>query len=251
MTENPYVAPEASLYGSADKVPAPKPPSLIEQITGVFTEPSALFDRLRKAPSWVPAVLAGLVLALVVTIVWGLKVDVDAMLRPMLERNPDVPAERIDMIIQMQSKFILPFGIIGSLVAPWLITLLVGFILWLVSRGFQEEDAPSYVQALTATAVSGLALVPHSILTVIMALVKPVGGLRPEMLPPTSVGFFLSPETPKMQALLYRLDVFALGYYILLFIACRRLLRLNATGAAIATGIVAAIATGLPVLFAR
>jgi hypothetical protein len=175
------------------------------------------------------------------------------MIRPALERNPQIPAERIDMIIQMQSKFILPFGILFALALPWLVTLLVGFVFWLVGRGagFFEEDAPSFLQALSAAAVSGLVMLPHSLLTLVMAFAKTVGGLTPEKLPPTSLGFFLAPEAPKMQALLYRLDLFVLGYYVMLFIAGRRLLRLNAAGSALATVILAALFMGLPVLFAK
>lgn len=247
MTEMP----NAGLYGGADQAPTPKPPSLMDQLVGVFTEPSALFGKLRQAPSWVPAVLLGLVFAVAVSLVWGLKVDVDAMLRPVLERNPRISADQIDTIIQMQGKLMLPFGILGALVMPWLVTLLVAFLLWLVGRGFQEDGAPSYLQALSATAVAGLVMVPHSLLTLVMALAKPVGGLTPEKLPPTSLGFFLSPETPRMQALLYRIDLFVIGYYLLLFLGCRRLLRLSAAGSAVAAAVVALVTLGLPVLFAR
>lgn len=241
----------AGLYGGSDQAPKPQPPSLMDQLTGVFTEPSTLFGKLRQAPSWVPAVIVGVVLAVAVAIVWGMKVDVDAMMRPALERNPKISAEQIDTIIQMQGKFILPFGILGSLAMPWLATLFIAFLIWLMGRSFQEEGSPSFLQALSATAVAGLVMVPHSILTLIMALVKPVGGLTPEKLPPTSIGFFLSPDTPKLQALLYRLDLFVIGYYLLLFLGCRRLLRLSAAGSALAVLVVALITLGLPVLFAR
>lgn len=105
--------PSSSLYGEQ---PAPteksKGPGLLDQIGGVFTEPVTLFQQLNKAPSWAWATGATVVMAIIVTIVWGLKVDMDAMLRPILEANPKIDSGQIDSIIGIQKKFIVPFGIL-------------------------------------------------------------------------------------------------------------------------------------------
>ena len=86
--------PTPSLYGQ-EPSPSPAPakaPGLVDQILGVFTEPTALFKRLNLAPSWAMAATASAVMAVVLTLVWGFKVDVDAMLRPILEANPKITA---------------------------------------------------------------------------------------------------------------------------------------------------------------
>ena len=110
MSEQP-----STLYGEQPDVPRPKAPGLMDQIVGVFTSPVELFQRLNLAPSWGWAMGAVMVASLVITVIWGLKVDVDEMLRPILERNPQIQAAQIDMVIDMQKKFILPFGILGVL----------------------------------------------------------------------------------------------------------------------------------------
>lgn len=251
MTENPYASPESPLYGGGTQAPAPKAPGLMEQIVGVFTEPTALFQKLRQAPSWVPAVVLFCVLAVAVTLVWGLKVDVDAMLRPMLERNPNVSAGQIDMIIDMQKKFILPFGLMGAVFFPWIGVLLMAFLYWLVGKGMAEGEAPSYTQSLSAASVPALVGLPHGLLIILMALLRPVGGLTPEKLPPTSVGFFLPAENPKLVAALFALDLFSLATWALSFLAFRHLLKLKPAGAVLATFLLVLFQAGFKILFAK
>lgn len=156
-----------------------KAPSLMEQIEGVFTAPRALFDKLNAVPSWVPALILTVVIGLAVTIVWGLKVDVDAMLRPILEANPKIPADQLDNIIQMQSKFILPFGILGVLFGIPIVSLIAGLINWALGRGFKEEGAavPTFLQGLSAAVVPMLIRIPDSLIIFAMCLLKPVGGI--------------------------------------------------------------------------
>ena len=100
-------------------------PSLMDQVLGVFTDPKALFQRLHATPVWKGAFAVSLLLSLAMTFIWGLKVDVDAMVRPILEQNPKVAPEQIDSIIAMQSKFISPGGLIMVLLFMSLGTLFI------------------------------------------------------------------------------------------------------------------------------
>ncbi|HLP30016.1 MAG TPA: Yip1 family protein, partial [Geothrix sp.] len=143
----------SSLYGDQPEPPKAKAPSLMEQIIGVFTSPVELFQRLNRTPSWgwaLGLIIAG---ALVITVIWGLKVDVDEMLRPILERNPNVQSSQIDMIIEMQKKFILPFSILGALFGTAAAMALVALFYWLIGKAMPEAEAPSYPQALSAAVV--------------------------------------------------------------------------------------------------
>ncbi|HJV88977.1 MAG TPA: YIP1 family protein [Holophagaceae bacterium] len=251
MAENPYSTPEAPLYGGGAAAPAPKPPSFLEQVMGVFTEPTALFQKLRQAPSWVPAVISFCVLGILVTLVWGLKVDADAMMRPMLERNPNVSAAQIDTIIDMQKKFIVPFGILGAVIAPWVMAALMGFFYWLVGKGTAEGDSPSYEQALSAASVPSLIGLVHGFLMIVMALLRPVGGLTPEKLTPTSLGYFLPAEHPKAVAAFFALDIFAIATWCLSYLAFRHLLRLKPAGAVICTFLLVLFQAGFKIIFAK
>ena len=243
--------PEPSLYSQEIPEETPKAPGLLDQVLGIFTEPVTLFQKLNRAPSWLWATLVGVVLGLAITIVWGLKVDVDAMLRPALEANPQIGADQIDMIIGMQKKFILPFSIAGAVAFPFLAVLIVGFIYWLVGRGTAEGQAPGFPHALSAAAVPGLVMLPHSLAVLAMCLVREVGGATPDKLAPTSLGFFLHPDNAKLHALLNMADPFVLASWGLTWLGTRHIMGLKASGATICTAIVVAVSVGMRVLGAR
>lgn len=206
--------PTPSIYGE-EPSPAeqPKAPGLFDQIIGVFTEPVSLFQKLNKAPSWAWAAGATAIMAIIVTIVWGLRVDMDAMLRPILEANPKIDSAQIDTIIEMQKKFIIPFGILGSLFGVPIVVAIIAFIYWLVGKATAEGPQPSYLQAMSAAAVPGLVMLPHSLAVLVMCFAREVGGATPDKLAPTSLGFFLHPENPKLLALLNFVDPFVIASF--------------------------------------
>ena len=239
------------LYGAAPEGPTPgaEPPGLLDQLTGLFTEPAALFRRLGATPVWKGATALTLVFSLAMTVLWALKVDVDAMLRPVLDRDPRMSADQIDKVIGFQSKFILPGGIIGVFVGVALGLLFMALVYWAVGKVTAEDRPPTYLQAISVTAVSTLVAVPHQVLIMVMCLVKPVGGLTPEKIPPSSLGYFIAVENGKLHTLLYKLDVFTLYSLVLVYLAARYGLRLKASGAALCCGVAALITVILPAVF--
>lgn len=240
-----------SLYGSQPEAPRPQAPGLLDQILGVFTNPVELFQRLNKAPSWGWALGLIVACALVLTVIWGLKVDVDEMLRPILERNPDVPSGQVDLIIGMQKKFILPFGILGALFGTAAAMAIVALFYWLIGKALPEAEAPTYSQALSAAVVPSLVKLPHMLLIAIICLVRPVGGLTPDKIAPTSLGYFLQVESLKLQAFLYTLDLFYLAEAVLAYLALRYLVRMKTVGALICVLLPMALGIGLRVFGAK
>jgi hypothetical protein len=223
----------------------------MDQIIGVFTNPVELFQRLNKAPSWGWAL--GLLIAgsLVITVIWGLKVDVDEMLRPILERNPQVQAAQIDMIIEMQKKFILPFGILGVVFGfPGVMALLALFY-WLIGKAMPEGGAPTYTQAFSAALVPSLVKLPHMLLLLVICLVRPIGGLTPDKIAPTSLGYFIHVESLKLQAFFYAIDLFYLAEVVLAYFALRHLVRMKTAGALLCTLLPMALVVGMRVLGAK
>ena len=243
--------PSPSLYGDQPEAPQPKAPSLLDQITGIFTGPVELFQRLNPAPSWGWALGVITLGALIVTVVWGLKVDVDEMIRPALERNPQIQASQIDMIIEMQKKFLLPFGILFALFGTAAVSALLALFYWLVGKGLHDGGAPTYSQAYSASVVPSLVKLPHFLLISIICLVRPIGGLTPEKIAPTSLGYFLHVESFKLHALLYSVDLFYLAEALLTFLALRYLVRLKTAGALLCVLLPMALSVGLRVLGAK
>ena len=203
----------------------------MDHIVGVFTSPVDLFKRLNPTPSWGWAMGLLITASLILAVVWALKVDLDEMLRPMLERNPQIQASQIEMIIEMQKKFILPIGALGALFGTPSVLALVGLFYWLVGKGMAEAEAPNYPQALAAAVVPALVKLPHMILILVICLARPIGGLTPDKLAPTSLGYFLHPDSLKWQALLYGIDLFVLAEAFLSYLALRYLTRLKVAGA--------------------
>ena len=246
MSEQP-----SSLYGEQPEAPRPQAPGLLDQLVGVFTAPVDLFRRLNQAPSWGWALGAVMVASLVITVIWGLKVDVDEMLRPILERNPQIQAAQIDMVIDMQKKFILPFGILGVLFITPAAMALVALFYWLIGKALPEAEAPSYLQALSAAIVPGLVKLPHMLLIAVICLVRPIGGLTPDKVAPTSLGYFLHVDSIKLQALYYALDLFYFTEAALAFLALRYLVRIKTAGALLAVLVPMACAIGMRLLGAK
>jgi hypothetical protein len=242
--------PSETLFGN-EPTPAPvKGPNLLEQIVGVFTEPAALFTRIKTTPVWGGALVLLSLLNMVAGALWAYKVDADALLRPMLEQNPSIPPESYDKMIAFQAKTLLPFSILGGLLGLAVICSIMAFIYWLVSRGTSEGQPPTYKVVFSATVVSGLVQMPKAVLLAIICGLKNFGGARPEALSPTSLGFYLATENAKLQALYNTLDLFTVAGLVMTFLAARYAMRLKPLGAALCVLISAALML-LPVAFAR
>lgn len=240
-----------SLYGDQPQAPRPKAPGLLDQIVGVFTEPSALFEKLNLAPSWGWAAGTLTAASVVLTVIWGLKVDVEEMLRPVLERNPQISSAQIDTIIEMQKKFIMPFGVLGALFGTLIVILVAALFYWLVAKGASEGEKPSYLQALSVAAVPGLVRLPQILLIALICLLKPIGGLTPDKIAPTSLGYFVHLENVKLHALLYGLDLFYIADVALTYLALRKITRMKAGGAVLCVAVAVLVALGGRALGAR
>jgi hypothetical protein len=251
--------PNPSLYGEEPApVETPKAPGLLDQIVGVFTEPVTLFQRLNKAPSWAWAAGATAVMAIIVIIVWGLKVDADAMIRPILMDNPRVDPSQYDKIIEMQKKLLIPIGILIRLFGVPVAVAIIAGIYWLVGKATAEGPQPSYLQAMSAAAVPGLVMLPQSLAILAMCFAREVGGLTPDKLAPTSLGTYFHPEslpgtlayflhldTPTLQKLLLFIDPFVIASWVMTWFATRHILGLKASGATICTLLVALAGIGM------
>lgn len=231
--------------------PTATAPGILEQIIGVFTAPVELFRRLRQTPSFGWALGLLVAVALVVTLAWGLKVDVEEMLRPILERNPSITAAQVDQAITLYKKILVPMSVVGALFSTAAVLLLLGLFYWLIGKALPEDDAPSFQQALSAAVVPGLVKLPHALLTVLICLVRPIGGLTPEKIAPTSLGYFLKVESIKLHALLYAVEPFVLAEVVLSYLALRHLLRMKTGGALLCALLPLLVGVGFRVMGAK
>lgn len=239
------------LYGEQPEAPPPPPPSLVDQVAGVFTAPRELFQRLNRTPSWGWALGALVIASLVVAVVWGLKVDVDELMRPALERNPKIQAAQIDMVIDVYKKFILPAGIMSALLLTPALMAALGLFYWLMGKALPQDAPPTYLQAFSAAVVPSLVRLPLMLLIAVICLMRPIGGLPPDRIAPTSLGYFLHPESLRLQALFFSLEFFRLAEAALAFLALRHLVRMKTAGAVVCALLPLLLGVGLALMRAQ
>lgn len=243
-------SPEA-LYGPDDiqaPAPVPKGPGLIDQIIGVFTAPGDLFDRLRKTPAWVAPYLFIASLSSAFTITWVFRLDWLAFIADQAEKAGK-PQQAIP---ESALGFIRAMGTIQMLVLSFGMMLIIGLILWGLGRWLSEEKASvSFRHAMAALVAPSLVKLPALLLGIITVATREVDIQTPEKLIPTSLGFFVHPENPKIQALLHHLDPFAVAYGVLGYLALRRILKLPVPAAVGLLVIYNLLVTLLPILQAK
>jgi hypothetical protein len=71
----------------------------------------------------------------------------------------------------------------------------------------------------------------------LMALLQPVGTLRPDQIIPSSLAYWLETDDPKLSILYGSIDLFLLLQFVMLFLAARYGMRSKAWGAALCVGV--------------
>ena len=229
--------PELGLYGEAQSEPpqSPRPQSVSDQLMGVFMGPVEVFQRLRRAPSWVGAFLLTLTAALFATLAWAAKVDMEAAARrkfEVLEQafHMNIPADVMDKALEQAATQGKPFisSSLGVILGVPLVLLIMAAILFAFAKFGGQDEEVSFRHAWAATIVHGLSMVPISILAGIMCLIRAVGGAPSyASLAPSTLSFWIQPENPWLRGLLSVVDPFYLFSFVVLFLAGRHTLRLK------------------------
>ena len=105
---------------SAEAGPGPgsaAAPTWLEQVAGVFTGPVPLFRRLADAPRWGLALGSIMGLTIAMVLIWASRVDPDALLRPVLARDPRIAPDQVSAIIAIQGRLLGWFGVAGRTVS--------------------------------------------------------------------------------------------------------------------------------------
>lgn len=223
----------ASLYGHQPEPTRPEAPGLMDQIAGVFTEPGALFARLRTRPVWLPALLLAIGVSLVAMLIWASKVDMAEATRHQMERMKDlfhmnIPDQAMeDAISKAEGKKPWISAVSTALLATPFVYLIVALIVWaFAAMGTEEgEEAPTFGQSFALTSVHYLATLPSMLLGGIIALLRPVGGHNIQQMMPTVLGFYVSPESAAARGLVALVDPLWIFSFLLLALGMRHTLK--------------------------
>lgn len=237
--------PQASLYGDQPGAPNPEAPGLADQIIGVFTGPRALFARLRTRPVWAPALILAIAIGLVAMLIWASKVDMAEATRHQMERMKDlfhmnIPDQAMDdAISKAEGKKPWLSAISGAALGTPFVYLVVGLIVWgFAAMGTEEgEESPTFGQAFALTSVHYLATLPSMLLAGLIALVRPVGGHNIQSLMPTTLGFYMSPESTLARSFVALVDPLWIFSFVLLAIGMRQTLKTKTWAVAACLGV--------------
>jgi hypothetical protein len=138
------------------------------------------------------------------------------------------------------------FGIVGGLFNMPFFIFLGGLIYWGIGLMSREnaEWRPTYQHGLAVASVTALVTVPYMLIGTIMALLQPVGVLRPDQIIPSSLAYWMETDNPKLSVLYSSIDVFLLLQFVMIFLATKYTLRTKTWGAALCV----ALAMLMPVL---
>ncbi|HEX3581989.1 MAG TPA: YIP1 family protein [Thermoanaerobaculia bacterium] len=224
-------------------------PTLWEQATGVFTEPKELFSRLAERPRWGGALILIIAAAWLWVVPWSLKVDAEALYRPVLQQNGQMSASQIDSVIEVSRRFLMPMTLMAVFFRNLFSTMLFAVVFWLVGLSTKAARKPSFLQAVSASSVPNLVLIPWMLMVAAVSALKDVGSQIPDRLAPSGLAFYLRPENPKIYGLLAQVDPFIIGFFVLTYLATRHVMRLRVNEAAICTAIAAVAILGWRIYF--
>jgi len=230
--------PKPSIYGDsgADAGAGPRPLGLMEQISGVFSEPAKLFSRLSERPQWAGALLLHTALVLAFTVAWVTGVDALEFMAAQIENSAGrMSSEQMQQGIEMGARLMPVFAPLGGLFGTLSLAFLLGAVYWALGLASRESPLwrPTYRHGLVVACVPALAAIPYSLLGAVMASVQPVGALRPDQLVPSSLGYWMEAESPRLSMLYCSLDIFLLFQYAAIFFAAKYAMRSKPWGAAL------------------
>ena len=213
--------PTATDDGASAEAPA-NPGGFFSNLFDLYFEPSQAFARIFVKPRLVVIILMQVALTLAFTTIWFQKMDARAFMKAQIEQNPramEMPAERIDAIIEAQVRFMGTWGRIGPLIAPLLIDVVLAGFFMFVFRFFIAADV-TFVQALAVIAWSFFArgLVETPMMLSIMAL-KGDWNLDPNsVIQANPMAFFEASDVPRwLSAILSSFDL--LSFWLIFLLA--------------------------------
>ena len=237
-----------SIYGDAQAPQAKvKAPSLIDQIEGVFTAPKALFEKLREAPSWVPALALAIVIGIFSSLVWAAHVDMAAQtarkMDVMVETfHANIPQNAIDDAIS-KADGTHPWisSVLGPLFGTFIMYLLIALITWAFAFAGRKDEKtpPTFHQAMSAVSVHYLVTLPSMLLGGLICLFKPVGGRSIQEMMPTILTYFVRPESALLRGLAFCVDPLWIFSFFVLAVAMKETLNAKTWAVASCLGVFA------------
>jgi len=199
-------------------------------LTGIFFEPSRVFEALRTRPRFLMATIVLMVLTIAVTFAVFQRIDMGEYIREKMERSPNAAQQT-----EQQKEIGVKFGkIFGAVLIPAFvpIALLAGAGLYLLGV-MAFGGSITYKKSLAVWAYSSLPpAVLGSVVAVLVLFLKAPETIDPEHLLVTNPGAFMGTNSsPALVALLSQLDVLRFFGLFLAALGLRKVAKMS-SGAA-------------------
>src|SRR5437870_4117795 len=220
--------------------PPPPPPLASESagetlstpatLTGIFFEPSRVFEALRTRPRFLAATIVLLVLTIAVTFVVFQRIDMGEYIRDKMERSPNAAQQT-----EQQKEMGVKFGkIFGAVLIPALVPigLFAGAALYLLGV-MAFGGSITYKKSLAVWAYSSLPpSVFASVVAILVLFLKAPETIDPEHLLVTNPGAFMGPNSsPVVVQFLTQIDVLRFYGLFLAALGLRKVAKMS-SGAA-------------------
>jgi hypothetical protein len=221
-----------------DFVPPPLPVSETDAaamttgqtLTGIFFEPGRVFESLRERPRFLAAAVALLLMALAITAVLYLRVDMGQYIKDKMDKSP-----RAAQQTEQQKEMGVKFGkIIGAVVVPAsvVVALFAGAALYMLGV-MAFGGSITYKKALSVWAYSSFP--PSALATlaaVLILFLKSADTIDPEHLLVTNPGAFMGADSsPAVVALLTQFDLLKFYGLFLAALGLRKVAKLSSGSA--------------------
>lgn len=203
--------------------PAPAEPKAeigaIGRIFGVLFSPGKTFTDIARKPSWLLPILLTIVLALVVTYLFGARIGWERFAREQMMNNPNfanMAAAQQNELIQQRLPFFPIFGYIGAAVAWVAIPLVFALIYWGAFNVLAGTGA-RFKQAFGAAAHSIMPFNVAALLGILIIFLKDPADVDLQNLVGSNLGALLDSGAAKwLLALGKNVDIFVLWVVFLL-----------------------------------
>jgi hypothetical protein len=200
--------------------------STAETLTGIFFEPSRTFEALRARPRFLVAGIILLLLAIIMTGLVYMRVDMGQYMRDKIQRSPQgaqLSEAQIDLQVKMGKT-------IGAVAIPGVVPVIIAggaalYLLGVLAFG----GTISYKKALSVWVYSSL---PQAILGALVAVLvlflKSPDSIDPERLVATNPGALLGEDSSKvLVAILSQLDILRFYGLFLAALGLRKVAKLS------------------------
>lgn len=212
--EAPATPPPAGIDPADDPAASP-----LARVAGVFGFPTATFASIARRPGWVLPLVLLTLLSLAATAAVVPRLDFEAGVRESLaQRQPPVPEERIEQVLEAQKRFAGTFAYVWAFLAPTVTALVLAAVFLFAFKAFGWDL--KFRQSLGVTAHALLPTIGASMLLIFFAT-------RLDLVDPRDLGALTHSnlallvdrqDNPVLHSLLASIDVFAVWVFALLVI---------------------------------